>query len=103
MTIADFALVLSIASLLTSFAGLFVTNASYHKIDDGATEAFLELGGDLGNHEARLERLETKAGLQIVPSPSSIAVANDDAYFESFADEHENTELQGSEEVESGD
>lgn len=91
----------SLASFVLSAVSLLVTVASYKKLSDESAETFAEIGADEGNHEARLERLETKAGLQIISSPSALDVLLDEGLpatelEAAFADEHENTELQAS-------
>lgn len=90
---------IAVASLTVSVASLLVTLAAYRRLDDEASEAFAVIGADEGNHEARLERLETNAGLKIIPSPSALdelldTPTGEDTFGECFADEHENTELQ---------
>ena len=97
------AVVASVASLAVSLVGLLFTVAAYRKIDTDTAEAFAVMGADEGNHEARLERLENKAGLPVIPSPSALEIELQDVngsvdFAAAFDDEHENTELQLSDE-----
>jgi hypothetical protein len=67
-----FTYIVSAASLAVSAASLLYTVAAYRKLDDEAHNTFAVIGADEGNHEARLERLETYAGLKVIPSPSAL-------------------------------
>jgi len=93
----------SVASFVVSALCLLFTVAAYRRLDDEASETFAVIGADEGNHEARLERLETNAGLKVIPSPSALDALMEEGDTEGFAyafgDELENTELQGSEDV----
>src|SRR6266853_4266015 len=66
--------IVSFTSLVVSVASLLFTVAAYRRLDDEASETFAVIGADEGNHEARLERLENKVGLQVIPSPSALDV-----------------------------
>lgn len=91
---------LSFASLVLSGASLLFTVAAYRRLDNEASETFAVIGADEGNHEARLERLETNAHLKVIPSPSALdalleeGAVNTEGFAYAFDDEHENTELQ---------
>jgi hypothetical protein len=63
---------LALVSFVMSAASLTYTIAAYRRLDEEAHETFAMIGADEGNHEARLERLETHAGLKVIPSPSAL-------------------------------
>lgn len=100
-------LAVTFASFAVSSLSLFVTIAAYRRLDAEAHETFAVIGADEGNHEARLERLETKAGLTVIPSPSALEEmlndADEDSDLEIFADEfaegQEDAELRASHEA----
>lgn len=69
-----FTLLTSAASFAVSAMSLLFTVAAYRHITERANETFADIGADEGNHEARLERLETHIGLKVIPSPSQLDV-----------------------------
>lgn len=70
--------VLSFVSLAVSVASLWLTVSAYRRLSDEASETFAVIGADEGNHEARLERLETNAHLKVIPSPSMLDYIEDE-------------------------
>jgi hypothetical protein len=88
-------LAISAASFVTSLASLLFTVAAYRKLDDEASETFAVIGADEGNHEARLERLEIKNGLTVLPSPTALVEDHyDEGCFDvEFSHGHEDAEL----------
>ena len=98
---SDISTVVSVASLAVSAISLIYTVVVNQRMSDETSETFAVIGADEGNHEARLEQLEKKAGLKIIPSPSALDEMLDvptgaDAMGEAFKDEQENTELRAS-------
>jgi hypothetical protein len=101
MSLEVVSLVASVASVVVSALSLLVTITMNRQLDDEGHAAFAVVGADEGNHEARLERLETKAGLTVIPSPSALDAIpidlGDDApvidFEEGFEDGREDAEL----------
>lgn len=90
---------LSVASLATAVVSLLYTVGAYRRLDDEASEAFAVIGADEGNHEARLERLENKTGLKVIPSPSALDAIEDEGYAGEFANGEEDAELRADEDA----
>lgn len=90
---------LTLASLAVSGLSLLVTFAAYTRLDSEAHETFSVIGADEGNHEARLERLEQKNGLTVLPSPSALEMIAEEAgdggaaFSESFLNGQEDAEI----------
>jgi hypothetical protein len=100
-----FTLVASVASLAVSLASLLFTVAAYRRLDDQASETFAVIGADEGNHEARLERLETNAHLKVIPSPSALEAftkvegIEPDTFLDEFAFGEEDAALRAEDEA----